>query len=78
MSMELLRMSFEAYLHAIADYSNNLQPTQAISLCNYALNLNSLTDSDCVFNFRFAKQDVSRVIAVLGWLQTQTSTKRNR
>ena len=71
-------MSFAAYLRARADYNNHLRRTQAISLSNYSFNFNFLTDSDCVFNFRFAKQDVGRVVAALGWPQTQTCTKRNR
>lgn len=76
--MELVCRSFAAYLHARADYQRHLSHTRSISTSNYAFNFNALTNSDCVFNFRFEKQDIGTVVRALAWPEGQTHTNRNR
>ena len=55
-------MSFAACLRARVDYGSHLRRTRTISLYDFTFNFNFVTDPDCVFNFRFAKQDVGRIV----------------
>ena len=60
------------------EYDRQLQRVRHISQSDFFFNFNSISDSDCVFMFRFRKCDVVRMVQALAWPDAVTFTKRNR
>ena len=55
-----------------------LSRSNRISLTEFSLNFNGLGDRDCLFYFRFTKNDVVCMVYAVSWPEEHRSTSRNR
>ena len=62
---------------ATNDYHYHLLRVRRISHQDFSFNFNCLTDRDYLHNFRFQKRQISQLVSVMSWSETQTRTSRN-
>ena len=58
--------------------SKKISRSNRIHTSQLSFNFNSFSNSDCVFYFRFNKNDVIRMLQAMAWPAEQTCTTRNR
>ena len=74
---QALLFAAKQYAENAFDNAINIARSNRISITEFAFNFNSLSNYECLINFRFCKDDICNVAKALNWPSNVTRTSRN-
>lgn len=74
----LLLICVQNYGRSVVDLYLRQRRVNRLSTTNFTFNFNSLSEEQCLLQFRFTREYVEKMVSVVGWPAGMTHSSRNR